>query len=66
MKISLMSLFDEYRWLWIDALLFGWWYVFVWRRGNAPYFYRSLDATPPSSTNEGRWFFGASSYSEGG
>ena len=48
-------------WLWLDVKLGRFWYVFMWRKGQRPYLYRSADATPPDrefARNEGRWFFG--------
>lgn len=47
---------------WLDVSIGKYWYVFMWRKGKSPYMYRSIDATPPHATNEGKWLFGRSNH----
>ena len=61
MKIVVMAFNTDGTWIWLDIHAPKWYYVFVWRKGCAPYLYRSLDATPPKQSNKGRWFFGSRS-----
>ena len=59
--VNYMSRNNDALWLWLDVKLGRFWYVFMWRKGQRPYLYRSTDATPPDrefGRNEGRWFFG--------
>lgn len=59
--VNYMSRNNDALWLWLDVQLGKWWYVFMWRKDQRPYMYRSTDATPPDreyARNEGRWFFG--------
>ena len=61
--VNYMSRNNEALWLWLDVKLGRFWYVFMWRKGQRPYLYRSTDATPPDreyGKNDGRWFFGRS------
>lgn len=61
--VNYMSRNNEALWLWLDVKLGRFWYVFMWRKGQRPYLYRSADATPPDreyGKNDGRWFFGRS------
>jgi hypothetical protein len=59
--VNYMSRRNDALWLWLDVKIGRFWYVFMWRKDQRPYLYRSTDATPPDreyARNEGRWFFG--------
>lgn len=53
MKVYWMSRGNKRYWLWLDIKLGDWWYVFQWIRGESPFLYRSLDATPPGCPGSG-------------
>lgn len=61
MRINWMGRNNDSTRLWIDAKVGRWWYVFYWRKNQPPYFYRSLDATPPRNNQEGKIYFGGNS-----
>ena len=59
--VNYMSRHNDALWLWLDVKIGRFWYVFMWRKGVAPFLYRSTDATPPDQEhgrNEGLWLFG--------
>lgn len=63
--INRMDRQNQSLWLWLDAHVGRFWYVFSWRKGFRPYCYRSTDATPPcwgEYANNGRWLFGQRQY----
>lgn len=61
-KLNWMGRDNDAVRVWVDVKLGRWWYVLVWRKGERPYAYRSLDATPPDRDNAGRWLLGRRYY----
>jgi len=55
--INYMSKKNKSLWIWVDIKWFDFWYVFLWRKKNYPYMYKSKDATPPTKDNCGKWIF---------
>jgi hypothetical protein len=46
--------------VWFDFTFGGDWFTFIWwKKSKSPVFYRSPDATPPTSRNPGKYYIGS-------
>ena len=57
-RLSIHWMNGPRNWVWIDFKGLKSWYVFIWRKGNTPFLYRSNDATPPTKNNKGKMIIG--------